>query len=183
MPSIIGNLFIKLYNLSRYQQDLYIDGLGEVISARSVWGVKASARIFVDGGKFSVAALAQQLASMGMAAAIIDTTEFFKPFSLPGNECLDVENLAEQIKKIDKEIPVSKDETVFISGIGDGAMIPFINAPASIQYQFNQLTQRFFRRTLRRFTAMSALCNRNKRKQTNSNFRPRHKSLVAFSLE
>lgn len=106
----------------------YIDGLGNVLIARPVWGAKASARVFVDAGKFSAEALAQHLAETGLSAAIIDTREFFKHFNPSSQQCLDMGNLSRYLDKIDVKIPASKDKAAFVAGIGDGSLIPFINA-------------------------------------------------------
>ena len=126
--SLPGVYFLSVNRAPVIHNTVHIDGLGDVITAQPAWGVKASSRIFADTAKFSPAALAQQFAAMGVAAAIIDTTDFFKPFRSSGDQCLDAQKLAGFIKTIDQKIPAATDETVFISGIGDGAFLPLINA-------------------------------------------------------
>jgi hypothetical protein len=126
--SLPGAYFLSVNRAPVFHNNVHIDGLGDVMTAQPAWGVKASSRIFADTAKFSPVALAQQFAAMGVATAIIDTTDFFKPFRSPGDQCLGPEKLAGFIKTIDQKIPAAAGDTVFISGIGDGALLPLINA-------------------------------------------------------
>jgi hypothetical protein len=126
--TISGAYFISPITAPILSNTIAIDGLGDVATARPAWGVKAAARVFVNGSKFTKAELASRLAAMGVAAVIIDTSDYFKPFRSPGDQCLGTEQLALSITKIDQKIPAAAGETVFVGGIGDGALLPLINA-------------------------------------------------------
>jgi type IV secretory pathway VirJ component len=105
-----------------------VQDLGDVAIAKPMWGVRTGALIFADSHQFSSAKLAQQLASLDVSAAVIDANSFLKLFSTQTNKCLDAKRLSDFITSIEKVIPAVKTDQLLIIGIGNGALVPFINA-------------------------------------------------------
>lgn len=136
--TVLAGLLICAGTLSMYlfqigsppvvSKTITIQDATQVAVASPVWGVSASAVVFADSRRFELADLAQQLASLGVSSAVVDSIAFFKTFNTQNNKCLDEKQLAQFIASLGKEIPPIKENRLFITGIGEGALIPFLNA-------------------------------------------------------
>ena len=126
-----GTLSLYLFQIGSppvVSKTITIQNATQVAVASPVWGVKAAALVFVESSQFSSAELVQQLATVGISSAVVDSTAFFKSFNVENNKCLDAKPLAQIIASLRKEIPSIKENRLFITGIGEGALIPFLNA-------------------------------------------------------
>jgi hypothetical protein len=105
-----------------------ITGFGDVLIAKPMWGAKASTLVFSEPQKLPAEKLARRLAATGLVTTVVDSSELTRLFGSPTKQCLDAGHLAEAIQKLKREIAIPKDKPFFVSGIGQGALFPFIHA-------------------------------------------------------
>lgn len=123
-----------------YENTVKDDTLGEIVTAEPYWGVKAFAIVFSDNALFPPDTLAHRLATLGIAAAVVDTKFFFRASKPKTNQCHDAKHLADSVGALVKKLSLSPDMPVFISGLGDGAVIPFLNAHFESAPKINNLS-------------------------------------------
>ena len=115
------------------QKTIHIENVGDIGVAQPVWGAQGLALVFVDTKKFPARELAQRLASIGLIAAIVDSSRFFKGFTAETGQCLDANHVAASIGTLVKELPMPSVYRLIVAGIAEGALIPFINAQSTPQ--------------------------------------------------
>ncbi len=115
------------------QKTLNIENVGDIAVAQPVWGAQGLALVFVDTKKFPARDLAQRLAATGIIAAIVDSSQFFKGFTAETGQCLELIPIKALIDTLTKELPKPSTNHLFVTGIADGALIPFINAQSTAQ--------------------------------------------------
>ena len=113
------------------QKSITVENFGDVATAERMWNTKGLALVFVDTKKFPVINLGQQIAATGISAAIIDSTQFFKGFNSQTGQCLDAKHIAAFIEILTKSFPKFTENRLIVTGIADGAPIPFINAQSA----------------------------------------------------
>lgn len=84
--------------------------------------------VFVDTKKFDRHKLGDRIAHIGAHAAIVDSERALKTFSSGSNQCLTPKQVAASMAALLKILSITDDKSLVISGIGDGALIPFLNA-------------------------------------------------------
>ncbi len=101
---------------------------GDITVARPLWGSQGLVLAFVDTQKFPPQALAQRMAATALTAAIIDTGQVFKGISAGGKACLDGSVIATAFDALRTELPDPAGDKLIVTGIGSGALVPFLNA-------------------------------------------------------
>lgn len=109
-------------------KNVLITNFGEVTIAKPMWSMKASILVISETQKFPPEKLARRLASMGLLAAVVDSSALINLYSLPANRCLDAEHLSKTIQNLKLEISSPADKPFYVSGLNRGALFPFINA-------------------------------------------------------
>lgn len=104
------------------------ENVGPITIAKPWWGLQGVALVFVDSQKFSAGNLTQKLTNIGVATAVVDVAEFFGSYNSTSSKCLSEQAVSESISTILRVLPTPEDKPLFISGIADGALVPFINA-------------------------------------------------------
>lgn len=110
------------------QKTIQIENFDDVTIATPLWGSQTLLLVFVDTKKFAANDLAQHLASTGVTAAIIDISKVFAEFNIESEKCLGSDLLASSIGSLKKTLPTGSPSRLIVAGIGNGALIPFINA-------------------------------------------------------
>ncbi len=121
-------------------QQLATENLGEITLAKPLWGSQGLALVVVDSQKFPADALAQRLASVGVTAAIIDIGRFLKGLQAGSQHCLDSNSVAASLNALIKQLPKPPANRLLVAGIGQGALIPFLNAQAPADPQAHNLS-------------------------------------------
>ena len=104
------------------------EGFGSITVAWPRWNTQASTLVFFDTDANSASALAQRLAENGIASALINTDDFLQAYRGLNRPCLGPERLAGQLEQLSQDISFAKDKPLFIAGIEQGALIPYIHA-------------------------------------------------------
>jgi len=107
------------------------DNVGEILVTRPAWSSQRLLLVFVDTQKFPAKAIGQKLAAAGVTAAVIDSVQFFKGFTVKTGQCLDTQHLTSSINTLVNALPTPAENKLIIAGISDGALIPFINAQSA----------------------------------------------------
>jgi type IV secretory pathway VirJ component len=122
------------------QKIVQTESAGDMVIAQPHWGAKAAALVFADSSDFPPAGVAQRLASLGIASAVVDSSKFLKGYNLKNKKCLDAGYVADSVRMLVKKIPVTSDKPVFILGLGAGALIPFVNAQAAFEKNIKNIS-------------------------------------------
>lgn len=135
---LIALLFVSLAVFSAYNYLLKnppisnkivnTKNFGEIVIAQPIWKSQETALVFVDTQKFPPDKLAHSLASVGIIAAIVDSNKFYSRFIADKNKCASAQSISESINALIKELPSSSEGRLFITGISEGALVPFLNA-------------------------------------------------------
>ncbi len=104
------------------------DTFGSIAVAYPLFGEHEQVLAFIDTKKFDADKLANRIAHLGVQAAIVDAECALRAFASKSNQCLDLKQISASIAALREIIPISADKPLVVSGIGDGALIPFFNA-------------------------------------------------------
>jgi type IV secretory pathway VirJ component len=110
------------------QKSVQVEDFGEVAVAQPMWNAQGLTLVFVDTQKFPAADLAEKLATIGIIAAVVDSTAFYNRYKMESKQCLSIQNVSDFIKALLKALPTASEDRVFVTGIAEGALVPFINA-------------------------------------------------------
>ncbi|WP_445370220.1 virulence factor family protein [Methylomonas sp. HW2-6] len=121
-------------------QQLANENLGEVTVAKPLWGSQGAALVVIESQNFPAKALAQRLASLGVTAAIIDDGHLFKGLHAANQHCLDSQSVATSLNALLKQLRIPSASRVVVAGIGQGALIPFLNAQTPANPQAHNLS-------------------------------------------
>lgn len=121
-------------------QQLANESLGEITIAKPLWGSQGLALVVVDSQKFPAKALAQHLASESVTAAIIDIGKLFKGLHGGNQHCLDSHSVSISLNALLKQLPIPPANRLVVAGIGQGALIPFLNAQPTGTLQAHNLS-------------------------------------------
>ena len=134
-------IWFALYdkNLVR-QKTIQTENYGTISIAYPFFGEHAQVLAFIDTQKIDPNKLASQIAHLGVRAAIVDGKRALKAFSSGGKQCLDPVQIATSITSLRKIIPISEAKRLVVSGIGDGALIPFFNAETPSEQNITNLS-------------------------------------------
>lgn len=127
--TMIGFYLVSSITPPILQKTINSENFGEISVTQPAWGSQGLVLVFVDTKKFPAKAIGQHLAATGVTSAIIDALQFFKGFTAQTAQCLDTQGVASLIETLIKELPSAN--RLIITGIDDGALIPFINAQSA----------------------------------------------------
>lgn len=123
-------LITHKYALIR-QNQIFTDKYGAVSVAYRLLGNRQQVMVFVDTKKFQPKGLAEQIAQIGAKAIVLDAERVFRAIFSGQTSCLDPQQARDSIDTLVKEMSLSDDKPVIVSGIGDGALLPFLQAEAA----------------------------------------------------
>jgi type IV secretory pathway VirJ component len=104
------------------------DSFGDINIAQPAWDPQRLVVVFADTQKFPAKTMAQQLATTGVIAAVIDSSRFFNSFTTKTGQCFDATQVTTLITSLNKVLDISSVIPLIVAGIADGALIPFVNA-------------------------------------------------------
>jgi type IV secretory pathway VirJ component len=127
----MGLWFVCHKNELVWHTNIVTDRFGTVSVAYPLLGEHLQVLVFVDAKKYPPTALAERIARLGAHAAIIDTEIVFKGLSAGSQQCLNASQVAASISTLLQEIPLFDKKNLIISGIDQGALLPFLYAESS----------------------------------------------------
>jgi type IV secretory pathway VirJ component len=104
------------------------DKYGDWVIAKPLWGAKASVLVFADSRKYPPLVLGQRLAKLGVTVFLLDSGRFLSGFNASSEGCLDTEHLRTAISELLNKQADLLEKHQIISGISEGALLPFVNA-------------------------------------------------------
>jgi type IV secretory pathway VirJ component len=110
------------------QQVINTEKFSDITVTQPMWGSKGLAMVFVDSNKYPAEELAKRLAATGVTTAIINSLDMLAKFDPDNKKCLDHDYIADSVRALKKELTFSYGNRLIIAGIGDGALLPFVNA-------------------------------------------------------
>jgi type IV secretory pathway VirJ component len=126
--TLLGSCLIWFKSLPIISDTLSTEHFGNIAIAQPMFRSRGLVLAFVDTKKFPSDDLAKKLASVGLVAAIVDSTAFVNAAIAATEQCVSVQHISESISTLLKVLPTSSVNRLIISGIAEGALIPFINA-------------------------------------------------------
>ncbi|MGZ5026698.1 MAG: virulence factor family protein [Methylobacter sp.] len=140
MLAMLGFIWVKHVRPPILQESIHTESFGDIAVAQPLWGSQGLVLVFADTEKFPANALGRRLAAIGVTAAVIDPERFFKGFNAESGQCLDDQRMAASIEALQKELPTASANRRIIAGIGEGALIPFVNAQAISKVEVTNLS-------------------------------------------
>ena len=116
---------------------------GTLSVAYPLFGANQQVLAFVDTRKIDIARLAARIARLGALAVIVDTERIVKSSSTDPEHCITPTRVAASIKNLTTETPIDDRRPLVVSGIDDGAMIPFLNAESPAERNITNLSVGF----------------------------------------
>ena len=102
---------------------------GSIEIAQPAWGEPQGLILaFVDSNKTPARELSKQLATKGVVAKVVDVGHFFNNLKSISGQCVEAKQVVDSIDGLLKGLPEPKGKPPIIAGIGEGALIPFLNA-------------------------------------------------------
>ena len=126
--TLLAGMGLTLLKPPVLQKSINTETFGDITLSAPLWGSQGLALVFVDSKKYPAHALGQRLAAGSISVAIIDAAEFLNDFTAESGLCLDAQRLAGFLEVLLKLLPEQANDKLIISGIADGALLPFINA-------------------------------------------------------
>ena len=123
-----------------FHRNIVTDSFGTVSVASHLLGDRHQVLVFLDTKKYLPAALTQRIAGLGAHAAVVDMEGAFKGLSAGNQQCLDTSQVAASINTLLQEISLSDKKNLIISGIDDGALLPFLYAESSSGHKATNLS-------------------------------------------
>ncbi|WP_446809784.1 AcvB/VirJ family lysyl-phosphatidylglycerol hydrolase [Methylomonas sp. 2BW1-5-20] len=128
---VLGLGLLKFSTVPVVQKTLQTEYFDQVLIAEPLWGSQAQLLVFVDTGKFIASDLAQSLATIGVTVAVVDSSQVFAEFDTASEKCLDNNFLVSSISSLSKILPPANTRRLIVAGLGEAALIPFINAQSA----------------------------------------------------
>lgn len=126
-----------------WQKQLVTNKYGPVSVASPLLTSDQQVLVFVDTKKYPPENLAERIAHTGAKAVIVDTESAFKTFSADHPLCLDAKQVAASIHSLVKEISLTEDKPLIVSGIEDGALLPFLQAQSTSENNITDVSIEF----------------------------------------
>ncbi len=168
---LVSFLFVCLLAIGAYlagwvkppllQSQIYAEHLGEIRVTKHLWGELGLAIVFVDTGKFPADKLAHSIASLGLNTAIIDTAKLLAEYQPNSGNCLGQDLITKALNSISAGVQIKSDYHVIIAGIGDGALLPFINAETASPLSSTNISVEFSIQLADKLTLCSPLTAQN----------------------
>ncbi len=140
MLTAVGIWYAGHDNNLIWKKTILTDKFGTISVAYPLFGEHEQVLVFVDTKKFDSRKLSDRIAHLGSQAAIVDSGLALKAFSTGSEKCADTKRAADLLNTLIKKIPISGDRRLVVSGIGDGALIPFLNAEAKSEQNITNLS-------------------------------------------
>ncbi len=131
--TLLAGMRLNLIKPPVMQKSLSTESVGDIVLSEPLWGSHGLALVFVDTKKYPAHDLGQRLSAGSISVAIIDAAEFLNDFTAESGQCLDAQKLATSIDAWLKFLPEQANDKLIISGIADGALLPFINALSDLR--------------------------------------------------
>ena len=123
-----------------WHTNIATDSFGTVSVAYPLFGNRQQVLVFADPKKYPPAELAERIARLRAQVAVIDTERVFKGLSAGTRQCLDASQVAASISTLLQEISMSDKKNLIVSGIDDGALLPFLYAESSSGHKATNLS-------------------------------------------
>ncbi|MDK9707581.1 MAG: hypothetical protein OEL83_11085 [Desulforhopalus sp.] len=123
-----------------WHTNIATDSFGPVSIAYPLFGNRQQVLVFADPKKYPPAELAERIARLRVQVAVIDTERVFKGRSAGTRQCLDASQVAASISTLLQEISMSDKKNLIVSGIDDGALLPFLYAESSSGHKATNLS-------------------------------------------
>ncbi len=143
MGLLVIGIWFAYYKKLIWQKNIDTKSFGTISVAYPLFGNSNQVLVFVDTKRYPPAELAGRIAHLGAQAAIIDTELAFKGLSAGTGKCLDATRVAASIGALAKEVSMSSEKTLIVSGIGDGALLPFLHAESTSEHNSTNLSVDF----------------------------------------
>ncbi|HEY8035777.1 MAG TPA: AcvB/VirJ family lysyl-phosphatidylglycerol hydrolase [Methylobacter sp.] len=138
--AVLGVIWGNYIHPPVLQVSIHTENFGDIAVAQPLWDSQGLALVFADTEKFPATALGQRLAATGMTAAVVDSVRFFKGFNAENGQCLDDQRVAASLEELVKKLPKPSVNHLIVAGIGEGALIPFINAQSPSKTEVTNLS-------------------------------------------
>ncbi len=125
---VMGTRYAILDKVMVWQKTIQTDIVGTISVAYPLLWENQQVLVFVDTKKFDSKKLAERIAHIGAKAVIVDSDLALRSFSTGNAKCLDPKRIANSLNTLLKKTPIAEDKNLVLCGIGDGALIPFLNA-------------------------------------------------------
>lgn len=125
------------------QNNLDIEGMGETTLSQPIFGSENLLIVFADAANFPGHDLGKKLAGSGMTVITVDSTKFLNQFNQQTGVCLDSQQISQNIEILKQKWSKSLTQPSIIAGIGDGALIPFMNAESNLRSDTTNLSVGF----------------------------------------
>lgn len=129
--TVIGIWLVSRMHPPIFQETIDTEDLNDITVAEPMWGSQGLTLVFVDTQKYPASKLAQRLEATGVTAAVVDIRQVFGEFDSDADVCLDHNFIATTVNALTKQLTMPTGKRLIIAGIGDGALIPFINAQST----------------------------------------------------
>jgi type IV secretory pathway VirJ component len=134
--TVIGIWLVSHMTPPIFQETIETDDLSDIAVAEPMWGSQGLILVFVDTQKYPASKLAQRVAATRTTVAVVDMGHVigvFDPdnFGPDDKGCLDHAFIATTVTAIKKQLTLPTGKRLIVTGIGDGALIPFINAQST----------------------------------------------------
>lgn len=123
-----------------WHTNIAANSFGAVSVAYPLLGDHHQVLVFADAKKYPPAALAERIARLGAHAIVVDTESVFKGLTAGNQQCLNTSRVASSISTLLHEISMSDTRNLIISGIDDGALLPFLYAESSSEHKATNLS-------------------------------------------
>jgi type IV secretory pathway VirJ component len=125
---VLGIMFFLRGSYVVWHKTIKTDDFGPISVAYPFFGQKKTVLAFIDINKFDAKKLSDQIAQLGADAVIVDVNLALKVFTKGAGECLDSKRTEQIFTSLMNIIPISDASPLVVTGINDGAWIPFLNA-------------------------------------------------------
>ncbi len=126
-----------------WQKTIQTDRFGTISVAYPLFGKQKQVLVFVDTKKFDGQKLGDRLAHIGAHATIVDSERALQAFSSGSGQCLTLKQVAASMATLRKILAVADGQRLVVSGVGDGALIPFLNAQTGSKQNCTNLSIAF----------------------------------------
>jgi type IV secretory pathway VirJ component len=126
--TLMGIWWVSGINPPILSDTIETDDLSNIAVAEPLWGSQGLTVVFVDTNKYPADNLAARLAATKYSVAIVDFGQIIGAFDPDDKECLGHTFIATTVTAIKNQLTLPTGKRVLIAGLGEGALIPFVNA-------------------------------------------------------
>jgi type IV secretory pathway VirJ component len=128
VATFIALWLLRYMNPPVFQETVDIDRLSDITVAEPLWGSQGLTVVFVNTGKYPANGLARRLAEAGVTAAVVNIWHVVGAFDPDDKACLGHTFITTTVSEIQKQLTLPAGKHLIIAGIGEGALVPFVNA-------------------------------------------------------